>query len=194
MASWEPVEITVEWCMARRMPRLAWFMCTIALLVLLVMVGTYVVNPFGAASFDPRERIVGYGIHRVPSAAMAPAIGAGQVVFSDVGYYRGHVPRRGAVVVLRVPGNGMRVVKRVIGLPGETIAINNGSVEINGRTLSEPYVATENVRTPYSRDMQPFRVPGNAYFMLGDNRDGSEDSRTWGAVSRGDLQARVLGR
>src|SRR5690606_5416856 len=177
--------------MASGMPRIAWAMCCLAVLV---MAGTYMLNPFDADSLDPRERIAGYGIYRVPGAAMAPAIGAGQIVFSDVGYYRAHVPQRGDVVVVRVPGNGMRVIKRIVGLPGETVSIRDGIVDIDGRDLSEPHVAEATATTPYSREMTPFLVPQNAYFVLGDNRDGSEDSRTWGAIARNDLQARVLGR
>lgn len=180
--------------MVRKRNRIAWVMCTFALLVLLAMVGMYALNPFGVDSFDPRERIVGYGIYRVPAAGMSPAIEAGDVVFGKAGYYKGQVPARGDIVVLRVPGRGIRVIKRIVGLPGERIAIRGGKAEIDGRRLAEPYVVATNAAMPYSREMPSFLIPEGAWFVLGDNRDSSEDSRIWGVVGRIDLQARVVAR
>ena len=180
--------------MARRRNWIAWGLTALAVVLLLIMVAMYALNPFGADSPDPRERIFGYGMYRIPSAAMSPAIEAGQVVFANVGYYGGHGPKRGEIVVLRIPGRGIRVVKRIVALPGETIAIGHDGVEIDGRRLPESYVAAANSMTPYSREMPPFLVPDDTYFVLGDNRDNSEDSRVWGVVGREDLQARVIAR
>jgi signal peptidase I len=177
--------------MARKPNRVAWSLAAIGIALLLAMVAMYALNPFGTDSLDPRERIIGYGIYRIPSAAMSPTIEAGQIVFANVRYYGGHDPKRGEIVVLRMPGRGIRVVKRIVGLPGESIAIRRGEVEIDGRRLPEPYVARANTVRPYSLELSPFLVPKDAYFVLGDNRDNSEDSRVWGVVGRKDLQARV---
>jgi len=180
--------------MERKRNWVVWGACALAGALLLAMAGLYLFNPLGVDSWDPRERTLGYGIYRIPTAAMSPSIEAGQVVFANVGYHDQHAPERGEIVVLRVPGQEIRVIKRIVGLPGETVAMRRGAIEIDGKRLSEPYVATASATTPYSREMPPFTIPPNAYFVLGDNRDNSEDSRTWGAIDRKYLQARILAR
>jgi len=92
-------------------------------------------------------------------------------------------PQRGDLVVFHSPhcptrGPGEQCIKRVIGLPGETVKIVRGQVYINGLPLREPYVKRRD-----SRSMKPFTVPPRSYFVMGDNRPGSYDSREWGAVS-----------
>ena len=82
-----------------------------------------------------------------------------------------------------------RVVKRLVGLPGETIEVRlergDGYVYINGRKLDEPYVRDE--RRVASVAMKPQKIPADHYFMMGDNRSQSCDSREWGSVPRDDL-------
>jgi signal peptidase I len=96
--------------------------------------------------------------------------------------------RRGDVVVIASPELGRDVVKRVIGLPGETVAIREGSVSVDGRPLAEPYASSSVFTGTYE-------VPQASYFLLGDNRDVSSDSRTWREpyVARGALRGRLLG-
>ena len=88
-------------------------------------------------------------------------------------------PQRGDVIVFRAPREPDRnFVKRVIGLPGEEVTIRNGTVYVDGRPLHEPYITN-----PALRETQRFpRLGERDYFVLGDNRSGSNDSRDWGPV------------
>jgi signal peptidase I len=78
-------------------------------------------------------------------------------------------------------------IKRVVGLPGERVGVRDGVVTIDGRRLSEPYV-----RFPDRRSAPPVTVPANAYYVLGDNRADSDDSRSWGVLSAKDVVGRAL--
>jgi signal peptidase I len=112
--------------------------------------------------------------------------------------------RRGDVVVFRFPPDPRRdFIKRVIGLPGETVAIRDRQVFIDGRPLAEPWAFHSDDRTwpddpavPEERrrrdQLPPRLVPKEAYFVLGDNRDDSSDSRDWGEVPANHLEGRAL--
>ena len=123
---------------------------------------------------------------------MAPTVDPGQIVIMRAGYYREHPPQRGDIVIFLAPPEGHHWIKRVIGLPGENIAIDDGVVLIDGRKLTEDYLAAENVTTDYSRQMPAQKVPPDSYFLLGDNRDNSEDGRLLGATHRDDLIGKVV--
>ena len=111
---------------------------------------------------------------------------------------------RGDIVVFRYPKNPeVDYVKRVIGLPGDTITIRDKNVSVNGSPLDEQYVTHIDRRTfpngmylpePYrSRDhFGPFEVPPGQYFAMGDNRDDSNDSRFWGTVPRANIKGRAF--
>jgi signal peptidase I len=151
----------------------------------------YLINPFGARSYDPRQRIIGYAPYRIPSRSMAPTLNPDQIVVMRAGYYIKHQPQRGDIVIFLSPTDGNPWVKRVIGLPGESIAIDEGVVLINGKRIVENYVAIENATIDYSRNMSVQKVPDSSYFLLGDNRDNSEDGRILGATHRDDLIGKV---
>jgi len=89
------------------------------------------------------------------------------------------LPARGEIVIITDPVNGETLVKRVIGLPGDTLEIKNSTVFINGQAQSEPYVSS----IPYN-DMKAVVVPQETIFVMGDNRANSKDSRFIGPIGR----------
>jgi signal peptidase I len=89
-----------------------------------------------------------------------------------------HPPRRGEVVVFKPPVDDDReYIKRIIGVPGDTVEIKEGNVYLNGEPLDEPYI-----KEPIKYTMPPRQVPKGEYFVLGDNRNNSSDSHVWGTV------------
>jgi signal peptidase I len=109
--------------------------------------------------------------------------------------------KRGDVVVFKYPKEPERdFIKRVIGLPGETLELRNKKVYINGTPLDEPYVhfldPADNAQEVTSFDVRerygPVQVPEDQYFVMGDNRDNSQDSRYWGYLPRGYIKGKAL--
>jgi signal peptidase I len=109
--------------------------------------------------------------------------------------------RRGDIVVFKFPNEPERdFIKRVIGLPGETLELRNKKVYVNGQPLDEPYVhflepasdSDEVTRFDVRERYGPVRVPDGHYFVMGDNRDNSQDSRYWGFLPRGFIKGKAL--
>jgi len=115
---------------------------------------------------------------RVYGQSMEPNLHTDQRLVVEKISYRFHAPRRGDIVVFRVPGRGSELlIKRVIGLPGETVEMRKGIVYINGKPLDEPYVVYRSHET-----LEPRVVPPLSVFVLGDNRAASNDSRVFGPI------------
>lgn len=111
----------------------------------------------------------------VPTASMEPTIMTGDRIFGNRLAYKKDDPKRGEIIIFKFPDDEKQLfIKRIIGMPGETVSMKDGKVYINDEVLDEPYLAT----IPYG-DFGPVTVPEGAYFMMGDNRNNSADSRFW---------------
>ncbi len=124
--------------------------------------------------------------HRVKGASMIPNYKDNELMLVEKVSYKVYKPSRGDVIVFQAPGQRkVSFIKRVIGLPGESIKIQNGNIYINGRKLNESY--------------EPQRTDGNVnltlgpdeFFVLGDNRVGSSDSRTFGPIKKDSIEGKA---
>jgi signal peptidase I len=124
---------------------------------------------FGINAVSARVRVDGF--------SMNPTLQNGEyILVNRLAYKTGH-PERGDIIVFSYPADeGQDLIKRVIGLPGETVKINNGMVTINGQELDEPYIAQDPL---YYGE---WTVPDGYLFVLGDNRNDSRDSHQWGLL------------
>jgi signal peptidase I len=115
---------------------------------------------------------------RVESISMQPTLYAGNFVLVNKLAYKIGTPSRGDIIIFRYPPDPTQVpyIKRVIGLPGDQVHIADGKVYINGELLVEPYLITTTNRGG------DWTVPANSLFVMGDNRNNSSDSRSWGFV------------
>ena len=125
------------------------------------------------------------GRFRIEGPSMRPNLHAGQYLIVSKIVYKLHPPERGDIIVFHHPQSVDRdLIKRIIGLPGETITIRQGQVFVNGAPLEEPYVSD---RGRYS---DQFELGQNEFYVLGDNRPNSDDSHNWGVLS----EDRIVGK
>lgn len=130
----------------------------------------------------------------VEGQSMEPSFHNQEYLILEKISYRLHGAKRGDIVIFQAPASSeVDYIKRVIGLPGETIKILKNSVYINGNKMNEPYL-NENVKTLINQDpdMTLERTLGpNEYFVLGDNREHSSDSREFGAIDKSVMVGKV---
>jgi signal peptidase I len=167
-----------------------WLVTIVGAIAIVLAIKAWVVNPY-----------------RIPSSSMEPTLhcarpGSGcEARFSDrvlACRFCFHFwnPKRGDIIVFQTPplaaqrcGAGGTFVKRLIGLPGNTWEERNGYVYIDGKRLDEPYV---HMTRRDARTIAPMKIPKDHFFMMGDNRNSSCDSREWGSVPRRNLIGKVF--
>jgi signal peptidase I len=124
---------------------------------------------------------------RVTGDSMLPNFHDGEQIVAEKVTVKFENLKRGDIVIFQHPSNPDRlIIKRVIGLPGETIKLVNGQIFINGQILKEPYLTTESptLSGNYIKDNVLYTIPTDAYIFLGDNRSNSTDSRDWGPINK----------
>lgn len=141
-----------------------------------------------------RARLSGSTTFEVPNTNLLPALGLRDIVFVDRAAYAGAPPRRHDIVVYRSEKHdGLLLASRVVGLPGERIELRDGRMHVNGVPIAEPFVDPDCATAEYSRTWHGPPVPGGMVALMGDLRDGSEDSRHVGPVPVACLVGKVVG-
>jgi signal peptidase I len=136
----------------------------------------------------------------IPSSSMVPALGVYDRILVQKAFFTWHDVREGDIVVFSRPPPGHcggpqegDLVKRVIALPGQTIYSSGNSIYVNGRLLAEPYLPhTDPLGPPIASSQHPYRVPPGEFYMLGDNRADSCDSRYWGPIKGSSIVGKVV--
>lgn len=124
--------------------------------------------------------------HRVKGESMLPTYKDGELLLVEKISYRVYKPSRGDVVVFRAPGDAnVDFIKRIVGLPGDTVEVAGGSIYINEKKLTEPY---ESHGTQGNIELT---LGSDEYFVLGDNRGGSTDSRVFGPVKKSAIEGKA---
>ncbi len=130
----------------------------------------------------------------IPSDSMVPTLHVGDRLVVEKVSYRFQAPQFGDIIVFDPPpqlqtqgyAKDQAFIKRIIGLPGQTVTVQNGIVYVDQQPLKEPYIAQ-----PPDYLMPPVQVPENTYFVMGDNRNNSNDSHVWGFLPRQNIIGRA---
>lgn len=126
------------------------------------------------------------GRYRIDGTSMNPTLENGQYLLINNLSYALDEPDRGDIIVFQHPRSDLNLIKRVIGVPGDRIQIGNKEVIVNGVILDEPYIAAE---PTYANSWE---VPEGEYFVLGDNRNNSSDSHSWGFLPEENIVGKAM--
>ena len=133
--------------------------------------------------------------HQVKGNSMLPNFHDGEYILTDKVSYRFTGPQRGDVIIFKAPKNEeVDYIKRIIGLPGETIKIEGGYIYIDNQKLPETYIPSDFVSNAGSflTEGAQYLIPNERYFAMGDNRNHSSDSREWGTVKKEEIVGRAF--
>lgn len=135
--------------------------------------------------------------HIISGSSMEPSFDDTEFIITQKVSYYFHAPQRGDVIVFKWPPNpDFEYIKRIIGLPGDTLRLQGGKVLINGRILNEPYLdpRTYTAGSSAFEAEHDYKIPADQYLVMGDNREKSSDSREWGLVPRKNFIGKVYFR
>lgn len=154
-------------------------------------IGLSIVLALGIRQFVAEARFI-------PSGSMIPTLQIDDRLVVEKISYRFNPPKRGDIIVFRAPQKALDAaqvqgkaayIKRVIGLPGETVEVKDGKVFINGQALEEDYI-----QSPPTYILEKEVVPADEYLVLGDNRNSSSDGHVWGFLSKDAIIGRAVVR
>ena len=142
--------------------------------------------------------MLGHGTYRsfrVPTVSMQPTIKSKERIAADLKAYKTKDPARGDIVIYEIIDKGKRrmMCKRIVGLPGEDVEIKAGGIYVNGVLTEIPGLPGEVSYVnsgEFGKEGQPVKVPGDSYYLLGDNPSRSFDSRQHGPVSKKDIMGK----
>ena len=135
--------------------------------------------------------------HKVSGASMIPTFQNGDFILTDKVSYKVGEPENGDIIVLKNPRNESQdFIKRIIATPGQTLKVQESSVFVDGVKISENYLPAQ---TPtrsgsFLREGETIKVAPNQYFVFGDNRNHSSDSREWGSITKEEIVGKVFFR
>lgn len=158
-------------------------------LLLAIVIRTFVIQAFKIPSESMLQTLL-VGDHLLASKFTYGL----KIPFTHTYFYKGSEPQRGDVIIFEYPNDpSVDYIKRVVGLPGDVIEVRNKQLFRNGEKIRESYVrfTDGNRMEPVRDNYGPVTVPPNKYFVMGDNRDNSADSRFWGFVDRSAIVAKA---
>ena len=132
--------------------------------------------------------------HKIKGSSMEPDFHDGEFLLTDKVTYRFGKPKRDDVIVFKAPPDDSdEFIKRIIGVPNDTINIQSGKVYLNGNVINEPYLAQNTYTSSgtFAKENVPFTIPNDFYFVMGDNREHSFDSRNFGLINKSKITGRA---
>ncbi|MCL5073812.1 MAG: signal peptidase I [Actinobacteria bacterium] len=135
--------------------------------------------------------------HKVSGSSMVPTLYTGDYLITEKITYKFKEPQRGQIIVLKNPRDESQdFIKRIIAIPGDTLQISNNTVYLNGQPLQERYLPPGTITRSgaFVTEKSLIKVADNQYFVFGDNREHSSDSREWGPVTKEEIVGRALFR
>jgi len=168
-----------------------WILPVLVVAWIVAEVATFVVNPFHAPVSQLPMRLFGMQYFKAEDDTMAPTVVPDQYVLITAWPYLQRAPATGDIVAFFDPGQSYVLqLRRIVAVGGSTVAIRDGATLVDGQRQVEAWLKGQTLKSDRSRTMSVRHVGTDHYFMMGDHRDVSKDSREWGTIERG----AILGR